>query len=99
VKSQHRVRSAPKIAVRILKKSHGNKRSTAQTDSKRNFYINICQEDTAMKQSKLLVELYRACVDHDAKKIAKLQQKEFRKIAKHKAEGKPFTHKWALVQI
>lgn len=52
-----------------------------------------------MKQSKLLVELYRACVDHDAKKIAKLQQKEFRKIAKHKAEGKPFTYKWTLVNV
>jgi hypothetical protein len=52
-----------------------------------------------MKQSKLLVELYKACVDHDAKKISELQQKEFRKIAKHKAEGKPFTHKWTLVNV
>ena len=70
-----------------------------QIDSKRDFYINICQEDTTMKQSKLLVELYKACVDHDAKKISELQQKEFRKIAKHKAEGKPFTTKWTVVNV
>ena len=52
-----------------------------------------------MKQSKLLTELYKACFDNDAEKIAKLRKKEFRKIAKHRAEGKPFTPKWTLVRI
>ena len=52
-----------------------------------------------MKQKKLLSKLYRACVDHDTETIAKLKQKEFAKILKHKAEGKPLTGKWTLVRI
>ena len=52
-----------------------------------------------MRQRKLVMELYKACFDHDAKKMAELKKKEFEKILKRKAEGRPFTNRWTVVQI
>ena len=52
-----------------------------------------------MKQNKLVTALYRACFAHDENAIRKLRKKEFAKIAKHRAEGKPFGVKWAIVQV
>jgi hypothetical protein len=60
------------------------------------FYL---KGDSTMKQHKLIMKVYKACVDHDAEKQFELRKKEFAKILKHKAEGKPFTHKWTVVQV
>jgi hypothetical protein len=52
-----------------------------------------------MKQKKLISQVYMACIDHNAEKQLELRKKEFAKIIKHKAEGKPFTRKWTVVQV
>jgi hypothetical protein len=57
------------------------------------------ERSKSMKQSQLVQEVYKACFSHDAKKLAELQKEEFRKIAKRRVEGKPFTTRWTLVQL
>lgn len=52
-----------------------------------------------MKQRQLVQEVYRACFDHDAERLAQLRRKEFAKILKRRAEGKPFNTRWTLIRI
>jgi hypothetical protein len=52
-----------------------------------------------MKQEKLIRKLYRACFDHNAKKIAELRKEEFVKIFKRRAEGKSFTAEWTVIRL
>jgi len=43
--------------------------------------------------------MYQACLDGDVEKVQELKKKEFAKIFKHKAAGKPFDAKWTLVRV
>lgn len=52
-----------------------------------------------MKQKKLVKKLLRACMKHDSDKINELRLLEYKKIFKHKKEGKHWDSKWTLVQI
>jgi len=61
--------------------------------------VLLLKEDKAMKQTKLITKVYKACIDHDAEKQLELRKKEFAKIVKHKAAGKSFDTKWTLVTV
>ena len=52
-----------------------------------------------MKQRKLIRKVYRACLEHDQESLHDLRLEEFRKIFKHRAEGKSFSAKWIVAQI
>ena len=59
-------------------------------------YIYTIVKEKAMKQTKLIKEMYKASLSHDVKAIEELRKEEFRKIAERKAKGKSFNHKWTL---
>lgn len=52
-----------------------------------------------MKQRKLVSKVFRACIDGDSEKLSKLRRKEFKKILKHRQEGKPFTARWTICRV
>jgi hypothetical protein len=51
-----------------------------------------------MKESKLITEIYSACVNHDREREADLYKLQFAKIFKRKKKGKPFDSKWAVIR-
>jgi hypothetical protein len=53
-----------------------------------------------MKQNKLIRKVYEACIEHDNEKLQELKMKEFRKIFKHREEGKSnFLPKWTVIRL
>jgi hypothetical protein len=52
-----------------------------------------------MKQKELIQAVYKACCKHDDKKLSELRKIEFQKIFKRRAQGKPFTSKWTLINL
>lgn len=68
--------------------------------NKETVYTIYCFiKEVVVKQKKFVKELYRAFFDHDAEKIAELKKLEFAKIAKRRAEGRPFNTRWVIVQL
>lgn len=51
-----------------------------------------------MKESKLITELYIACVNHDHKREAELRKLQYAKILKRKKKGKTFDAKWVIIR-
>jgi hypothetical protein len=60
---------------------------------------NLVGAQKKMKQSKIIRKIYKACIDHDAEKVAKYKKKEFKKIFKRKEKGKTFDAKWTVVKL
>ena len=50
-----------------------------------------------MKESKLITEIYSACLNHDYAREADLRKLQYSKILKRKAKGKKFDAKWAIL--
>ena len=51
-----------------------------------------------MKESKLIAELFRACVRHDREREAELNKLQYTKILKRKRKGKSFDAKWVIIR-
>jgi hypothetical protein len=51
-----------------------------------------------MKESKLIAELFLACVRHDREREAELNKLQYTKILKRKRKGKSFDAKWVIIR-
>lgn len=53
-----------------------------------------------MKQTKLIREVYQACLEHNDQKLQELKKKEFVKIFKHRENGKSVVGtKWSVIKL
>ena len=51
-----------------------------------------------MKQKNLVLEWYKACIEHDFNKEKELFEKELQKIFKRVTKGKKFDTKWTVLK-
>ena len=51
-----------------------------------------------MRQKKLVMKLYKACINKNKEKQKDIYEEEFIKIFKRRASGKPFTPKWTIIR-
>jgi hypothetical protein len=51
-----------------------------------------------MKESKLISEMYKACIEHNVEREKELFRRQMKKIFKRKEKEKSFDTKWMIIK-